>query len=128
MANLQRLRDCFKRLYRWLIGDVQIIKEYTENDLEHVVHMGYAFDSKIQSRIFYHARQCKYTCIYGRWWIMSTRVYEYELTWALLMGNVVSNEGSIQYPHLCINLLNKSKRGHILAIDCHVREVIRQHK
>ena len=109
------------RMYRFSVGDVQVIKTYTGFDLERTIHLGYV-NGKDDTRIFFNVRQVCHIKVYSRWWLNETLAYSYELSYMHIKRNDVLLHGDTIYPHLCSKWLAKTYHPHQIAIDCYLRE------
>lgn len=117
------LCQCAIRLYRFSVGDVQVVKSYTGFNLEKTIHLGYV-NGGDDVRLYIEVRQICYTKVYSRWWLNETLTYSYELRCVKMKRFTTLESTSVTYPHLCIKPLAKSYRPHQIAIDCYLREYL----
>lgn len=112
------------KIYRSCIGDVQVITEGTNNDIERTIYLGFVDNDNAETRVFYNVRQIRYLKIYSRWWMRERYTFTYELTYVKFVGLAPTDSGNAVYPELCSPWLHRTQRPHLLAIDCHMKQLL----
>ncbi len=119
-----RLKRVLLQIYRTIIGDVQVIRDITHSTLERTIYLGFIDSKDQETRVFYHVKQVRYLKIYSRWWLWEQPRYAYDLSYIKFVGMLPMERGEVTYPELCSGLLRYTKRPHLLAMDCHIKQLL----
>lgn len=104
-------------LYHRVIGETQVICEFTNNDYSKVLSVRNM--KKENGTIVITCREVRHRVLYRDWNISRVR-YMYDVNVMQLTGSVNLNNTKSTYPHFGLAIFRRSKYPHTRAINAHL--------